>query len=65
MSQNKKIILFFVALLFSFFIPCISSKAEGLSFTATLDGRNVTQVLSDDDYSTTVKPGAGSELVIT
>lgn len=65
MSQNKKIILFFVALLFSFFIPCISSKAEGLSFTATLDGRNVTQVLSDDDYSTTVKPGAESELVIT
>ncbi|MBQ6258300.1 MAG: PIG-L family deacetylase [Lachnospiraceae bacterium] len=65
MSQNKKIILFFVALLFSFFIPCISSKAEGLSFTATLDGRNVTHVLSDDDYSTTVKPGAGSELVIT
>ncbi len=65
MSQNQKIILFFAALFFSFFIPCISSKAEGLSFAANLDGRNVTHVLSDDDYSTTVRLSPGSETVIT
>lgn len=65
MNLNKKLILFFAAALFSFLIPCISSKAEGASFSAKLDGRDITSVLSDEDYSTTARLSGGSETVIT
>lgn len=65
MRADKKILLFFTALFLAFFIPCISSRGEGLSYKAQLLGRDITSVLSDDDYSTTAKLYSGSELVVT
>ncbi len=65
MRGNKKLLLISLALLFAFFIPFISARAEGLSYKAVLDGRDITNVLSDEDYSTTVKLYSGNKIVVT
>ena len=65
MRENKRLLLFFAALSLALLIPCISSRAEGLSYKAALDGRDITSVISDDDYSTTVKLYSGNKIVVT